>query len=284
MREQVERLTKLTVDLLDLSKLDADAIEIRRERVRLAEVAQPGRRGVRAGRRAPRLRDRGRATRTATAAAADPDRVAQIMRILIDNALTHTPEGTAISVGATKRRTDRQPWSSPTTGPGSSRARASASSSASTPATRSAAPASGWRSPASWRCGWAASLELRSRRGRTAFELRLPAAARWGLSLMRRLRSLAVARSLIAASLGLAACGDEESTVDRRPKPPTADRGRAATSRRVVIEAADGAFDAQTIYENAAPGVVTVTSIFGERRRRRTSSAAAAARGRARAS
>ena len=40
MREQVERLTKLTVDLLDLSKLDADAIQIRRERVDLAEVAR----------------------------------------------------------------------------------------------------------------------------------------------------------------------------------------------------------------------------------------------------
>ena len=34
MREQVDRLTKLTVDLLDLSKLDADAIQIRRERGR----------------------------------------------------------------------------------------------------------------------------------------------------------------------------------------------------------------------------------------------------------
>ena len=40
MRSQVERLTKLTVDLLDLSKLDADAIQIRRERVDLAEVAR----------------------------------------------------------------------------------------------------------------------------------------------------------------------------------------------------------------------------------------------------
>jgi two-component system, OmpR family, sensor kinase len=33
-------------------------------------------------------------------ALADADRVAQIMRILLDNALTHTPEGTAISVTA----------------------------------------------------------------------------------------------------------------------------------------------------------------------------------------
>ena len=40
MREQVDRLTKLTVDLLDLSKLDADAIQMRREPVELADVAR----------------------------------------------------------------------------------------------------------------------------------------------------------------------------------------------------------------------------------------------------
>ena len=48
MREQVDRLTKLTVDLLDLSKLDADAIQIRRERVELALRRSPGRGRVRA--------------------------------------------------------------------------------------------------------------------------------------------------------------------------------------------------------------------------------------------
>jgi S1-C subfamily serine protease len=37
----------------------------------------------------------------------------------------------------------------------------------------------------------------------------------------------------------------------------------AEGSKRVVIEAQDGAFDSQAIYEQAAPGVVTVTSIFG---------------------
>ena len=40
MREQVDRLSKLTVDLLDLSKLDADAIQMRRERVQLTDVAR----------------------------------------------------------------------------------------------------------------------------------------------------------------------------------------------------------------------------------------------------
>jgi two-component system, OmpR family, sensor kinase len=36
-------------------------------------------------------------------AMADADRVAQILRILLDNALTHTPEGTAISITAQRR-------------------------------------------------------------------------------------------------------------------------------------------------------------------------------------
>jgi two-component system, OmpR family, sensor kinase len=36
-------------------------------------------------------------------ARADADRVAQIIRILLDNALTHTPEGTSISITAQRR-------------------------------------------------------------------------------------------------------------------------------------------------------------------------------------
>ena len=98
MREQVERLTKLTIDLLDLSKLDADAIQIRRERVDLAEVARRvvAEFGPTAGRHGSAITIE---PGSAGAASADPDRVAQIMRILIDNALTHTPEGTAIEVG-----------------------------------------------------------------------------------------------------------------------------------------------------------------------------------------
>ena len=88
MREQIARLTKLTVDLLDLSKLDADAMEIRRELVELGEVA---RRVAREFAPAAECHDSIElAAGGATAAGADPDRVAQIMRILIDNALTHT--------------------------------------------------------------------------------------------------------------------------------------------------------------------------------------------------
>src|SRR5919197_446646 len=97
MREQVARLTKLTADLLDLSKLDADAMEVSAERVDLGEVA---RRVVEEFR--PAAKRHGtpielNGDRPAVALA-DADRVAQIMSILLDNAITHTPEGTSVSI------------------------------------------------------------------------------------------------------------------------------------------------------------------------------------------
>ena len=99
MREQVDRLTKLTTDLLDLSKLDSDAIEIRFETVDLQRLAE---RVVAEFAPAANLHGSEIGVQTVGAAPpiarADPDRVAQIIRILIDNALTHTPEETKIKV------------------------------------------------------------------------------------------------------------------------------------------------------------------------------------------
>jgi signal transduction histidine kinase len=99
MRQQVERLRKLTTDLLDLSKLDADALEVRAVPVDLAAVAESV-----AGEFAPILREHDSVLEVerepGVVAAADPDRVAQIIRILVDNALSHTPEKTRITVTA----------------------------------------------------------------------------------------------------------------------------------------------------------------------------------------
>jgi signal transduction histidine kinase len=99
MREQVARLTKLTADLLDLSKLDADAIDLRTEQVDLGRLAERTAAEFRpaAQRHDSPLEVRADGPETALAVA-DADRVAQIIRILLDNALTHTPQGTAISV------------------------------------------------------------------------------------------------------------------------------------------------------------------------------------------
>jgi two-component system, OmpR family, sensor kinase len=99
MRGQVERLQKLTMDLLDLSKLDADVMEIRLEHVDLKEAAREVADEFRptAKRERTKLQVRGRGQAVAVA---DLNRVSQIIRILIDNALTHTPQGTKVTVTA----------------------------------------------------------------------------------------------------------------------------------------------------------------------------------------
>src|SRR6201995_597675 len=100
MRQQIERLTKLTTDLLDLSQLDAGAMVMSAGSVDLGELAREAARefGPRAeghgSRLAARIADR------PVVALADRERVRQIIRILLDNALTHTPEGTEVSVTA----------------------------------------------------------------------------------------------------------------------------------------------------------------------------------------
>jgi two-component system, OmpR family, sensor kinase len=102
MREQVARLQKLSVDLLDLSRLDAGSVEIQHEAVDLSELA----RSV-VGEFTPALAEHGtkldvRVPDGGLEARCDPERVAQIMRILLDNALRHTPRGTHVTVSANR--------------------------------------------------------------------------------------------------------------------------------------------------------------------------------------
>jgi len=100
VRNQVERLRKLSVDLLDLSKLEAGSLELRPEQVDVGELT----RSV-SGEFEPTLAQHDahlelRLTTGRFELLCDPVRVAQIMRILIDNALVHTPPGTRILVTA----------------------------------------------------------------------------------------------------------------------------------------------------------------------------------------
>ena len=98
MRQQIERLTKLTADLLNLSQLDAGGIVMQPRSVDLSPLARDVARefGQSADRRGSRLELR--TPERPVVALADPDRVRQIVRILLDNALTHTPEGTSVTV------------------------------------------------------------------------------------------------------------------------------------------------------------------------------------------
>jgi two-component system OmpR family sensor kinase len=98
--DQVRRLGKLSVDLLDLSRLEAGSLDLNPEEVDLSELT----RSV-SGEFEPSLAQHDsllelRLPSRRLEAQCDPVRVAQIMRILIDNALTHNPPGTKIVVTA----------------------------------------------------------------------------------------------------------------------------------------------------------------------------------------
>jgi signal transduction histidine kinase len=98
MRQQIDRLTKLTADLLNLSQLDAGGIVMDVRSVDLGVLARDVARefGPRADLRGSRLELR--TPDRPVIAVGDADRVRQIIRILLDNALTHTPEGTSVTV------------------------------------------------------------------------------------------------------------------------------------------------------------------------------------------
>jgi signal transduction histidine kinase len=99
MRGQVDRLSKLTVDLLDLSRLDAGRLRVEREPVDLARIAQDL-----VGEFAAVARTSGHALEVLAGgealALADEQRALQIGRVLIDNAVVHTPAGTSVRVRA----------------------------------------------------------------------------------------------------------------------------------------------------------------------------------------
>jgi signal transduction histidine kinase len=98
MRQQIERLTKLTADLLNLSQLDAGGVVMAIRPIDLGSLAREVARefGPRADARGSRLELR--SPDAPVYASADPDRARQIIRILLDNAFTHTPEGTSVTV------------------------------------------------------------------------------------------------------------------------------------------------------------------------------------------
>ncbi|MFY9488966.1 MAG: HAMP domain-containing sensor histidine kinase [Solirubrobacterales bacterium] len=99
MHSQIQRMTKLATDLLDLSKIDTGSLDVQSERVNVGELVRGVARefGPQA---AHHQSDISVATDDGIDAMCDPIRLAQIVRILIDNALSHTPPGTDITVVA----------------------------------------------------------------------------------------------------------------------------------------------------------------------------------------
>jgi two-component system OmpR family sensor kinase len=103
MEEQLQRLQKLAVDLLDLSRLDAGSLELRREEVDLSELAHAVSGEFRPAVSQHHTRLDLHLPDVSVPAVCDRERVAQIMRILLDNAIRHTPEGTHITVRAAQQ-------------------------------------------------------------------------------------------------------------------------------------------------------------------------------------
>jgi signal transduction histidine kinase len=102
MREQIDRLTKLATDLLDLSRVDAGRLHVEAERVDLGALART-------------LADEFHAValggdhqievtdRASPAVVGDEERVLQVGRVLVENALIHTPAGTIVRLSTARR-------------------------------------------------------------------------------------------------------------------------------------------------------------------------------------
>ena len=100
VRDQVERLGKLATQLLDLSRLESGSVELESTPTDLGVLARAV--GTEFG---PAVTAHG--SRLSVAVPEEPirvicdsERVAQLLRILIDNALAHTPPGTDVLVSA----------------------------------------------------------------------------------------------------------------------------------------------------------------------------------------
>jgi two-component system OmpR family sensor kinase len=109
MSEQVDRLAKLATELLDLSRADAGRLRVERESVDLDAVAATVVDEFAA-------RANGRPLELGAVSGAqvlgDEQRVLQIARALVENALVHTPPGTTVTVravGATLEVEDNGP-------------------------------------------------------------------------------------------------------------------------------------------------------------------------------
>jgi signal transduction histidine kinase len=99
MSQEVARLERLVAEQLELARLDAGALVLDREPVDLGELAAE----IAASRRLLAEREGISLVAAPTAAPvvvdADAARVEQILLILLDNAIRHTPRGGKISLG-----------------------------------------------------------------------------------------------------------------------------------------------------------------------------------------
>ena len=251
VRQQTLRLQKLATDLLDLSRLEAGSLELRPEptdvgsltRTVVAEFAP----AIAAHDSSLELR----LARSPIEADCDPERVAQVLRILLNNALTHTPRGTGLVVSAARQNGTLR-LAVRDDGPGIDRASLE----------RVFEPF--YTSDDAQGSGLGPDDRARARRAHDG-PSRRPHDARGD-----DVRAEAAGLTRAPAAVGgarLVVAGAALGGLRARRGGDTRERTRtvAVTTRVEVFadEPTRTTFDPQRIYEREAPGVVTVFSVFG---------------------
>ena len=177
MHGQVERLQKLAVDLLDLSRLDAGSFELEQDRVDLTELARMVVGEFQPAQRRGDADIQFKSAEGGVEVTCDRERVAQIMRILVDNAIRHTPAGTHVTI-STSRRNGSAKVTIADTGPGiNGGAESQIFDRFYTGASGTGGAGLGLAIAKELAQRMHGEIRLRSRPGRTSFTLELPAQA-----------------------------------------------------------------------------------------------------------
>ena len=103
MLAQVERLGRLVTQLLDLSRLDARDTELEPKPFAVAPLLEAAVREAQIGIRrpdVPSVRLELSVEPPALEASGDPERIHQVVANLLDNAISHSPDGGRVAVGA----------------------------------------------------------------------------------------------------------------------------------------------------------------------------------------
>ena len=96
IKEEVDRMVHLVVDLLELAKAESGQLRLRRETIDVTKLAATALANFEP--RAERLGVSLRLTGEPAPLDGDPDRLAQVFVNLVDNALRHTPSGGTVDV------------------------------------------------------------------------------------------------------------------------------------------------------------------------------------------
>lgn len=103
IRSQAARMARLTEDLLDLSRMDAGRIELQRSRVHLPALLEAEVDNLQSLARQRNITLEVRAADDLATISADPERLRQVLRNLMENALQYTQSGGWVRVSAARQ-------------------------------------------------------------------------------------------------------------------------------------------------------------------------------------